>query len=114
MLLSGSPDYSIDRTFTSTFYFPHKSTQTKQITHIYRNITYLAKEYKQMIDSGEVKNQAELVRLKGISRARVTQIMNLFKLNKNTLKAIFQLGDLVPKKLISERKLRNIINNSLK
>jgi len=37
----------------------------------------LAKEYKKMIDSGEVKNQAELARLKGISRARVTQIPNL-------------------------------------
>lgn len=29
----------------------------------------------------EVKNQAELARIKGISRARVTQVSNLLKLN---------------------------------
>jgi len=33
-----------------------------------------------MIDSGKVKNQVELARIKGISRARVTQILNLLKL----------------------------------
>ena len=38
----------------------------------YRNPIYLAREYKKMIDSGVVKNQAELARIKGISRARVT------------------------------------------
>lgn len=30
-----------------------------------------------MIDSGEAKNQAELARIKSISRAKVTQILNL-------------------------------------
>jgi len=30
-----------------------------------------------MIDSVEVKNQSELAKLKGILRARVTQILNL-------------------------------------
>jgi hypothetical protein len=38
------------------------------------------------MDSGQVKNQAELARLKGISRARVTQILNLLKIDKNVLK----------------------------
>jgi hypothetical protein len=27
----GSPDYSIDSTFTSTFYFPHKAIKTNPI-----------------------------------------------------------------------------------
>ena len=44
---------------------------------------YLAKEYKRMIDSGEVKNQAGLARIKGISRARVTRTLNLLKLDIN-------------------------------
>jgi len=30
-----------------------------------------------MIDSGEAKNQAELARIKSISRAKVAQILNL-------------------------------------
>ena len=34
-----------------------------------------------MIDSGEAKNQAELARIKGISRTRVTQILNLLKID---------------------------------
>ena len=79
--LSGSPDCSIDRTFISTFYFPHKVTKANQITHIYRNPIYLAKEYEQMIDNGQVKNQPDLARKLGVSRARVTQILNLLKLD---------------------------------
>jgi len=55
--------------------------KTNRISRIYRNPIYLAKEYKKMIDSGEVKTQAELARIKGISRARITQILDLLKLN---------------------------------
>jgi len=62
-----------------------------------------------MIDSGHVKNQAELARIKGISRARVTQILNLFKLNKDVIRKIEQIGDPMDKKIISERELRKII-----
>jgi hypothetical protein len=65
-----------------------------------------------MIDSGEVKNQAELARIKGISRARVTQILNLLKLNKDVMRQIEQIGDPMDKKVISERELRKIINQS--
>jgi len=75
--LSGSPNCNIDRTFIFKFYFQtavKKSTNPKKT---YRNPIYLAREYKKMIDIGEVKNQAELSRIKGISRARVTQILNL-------------------------------------
>ena len=41
-----------------------------------------------MIDSGQVKNQAELARKLGISRAIVTQILNLLKLNKDVIRQI--------------------------
>ena len=34
-----------------------------------------------MIESGKVKNQSELAKLKSILRARVTQIINLLKLD---------------------------------
>jgi hypothetical protein len=63
-----------------------------------------------MIDIGEVKNQAELARLKGISRARVTQILNLLKLDKSIIDNLEQIGDPIDKKVISERKLRKIIH----
>jgi len=46
-----------------------------------------------MIDSGEVKNQAELAREKGISRTRVTQISNILKLDKSIIDNLEQIRD---------------------
>ncbi len=63
-----------------------------------------------MIESGEVKNQSELARIKGISRARVTQILNLLKLNKDFIRQIEQNGDPMDRKIISERELRKTIH----
>ena len=79
--LSSSPDCNIDRTFISTFYFPKKVTKANPITRIYRNPIYLAKEYKEMIDKSQVKNQSGLARKLGISRVRICQILNLLKIN---------------------------------
>ena len=75
----------------------------------YRNPICLAKKYKEMIDSGKVKNMAELARIKGISRTRITQILNLLKLDKSITYELEQLGYLMDKKIISERKLRKCI-----
>ena len=65
-----------------------------------------------MIDSGEVKNQAELARIKGISRARVTQILNLLKLDKSIIDNLEQIGDPMDRKVISERELQKFIYQS--
>jgi hypothetical protein len=62
-----------------------------------------------MIESGKVKNQAELAKVKGISRARVTQILNLLKLDKNIIDYLEQFGNPMDKKIILERRLRKII-----
>jgi hypothetical protein len=59
-----------------------------------------------MIDIGEVKNQAELSRLKGISRARITQILNLLKLDPLVIQELEKLGDPLKEKIITERMLR--------
>jgi predicted XRE-type DNA-binding protein len=65
-----------------------------------------------MIESGEVKNQAELARKLGISRARVTQIMNLLKLKKSVIDNLENGGGPMDKKVISEKKLcKNIYQN---
>ena len=63
-----------------------------------------------MIYSGKVKNQAELAKLKGISRARVTQILNLLKINKNIINNLEQIGDLMDDRIFNERNLRNLKN----
>ena len=106
----GSPDCSIDRTFICQFYFQATVKKPSTPKKTYRNPIYLAREYKKMIDSGKVKNQAKLARIKGISRARVTQILNLLKLGKNIIDNLKQIGDSMDKKVISERGLRKIIH----
>jgi len=110
--VSGSPDCNIDRTFTSTFYFPTKLIKINSITPIYRNPIYLAKEYKKILDSGEAKNQAELARIKGISRARVTQILGLLKLDSFVIQELEKLGDPLKSKIITERMLRPYVGKS--
>ena len=62
-----------------------------------------------MISSGEANNQAELARIKNISRARVTQILNLLRLDKSVLDELEHIGDAIDRKVITERKLQKII-----
>lgn len=112
MLWSGSPDCNIDRTFASTFYFLPEFNEPHKTKPMYRNPIYLTKEYKKMIDRGEVKNQSELARIKGISRARVTQILNLLKLDKSIINNLEKIGEAMDKKIISERELRKIIHKN--
>ena len=65
-----------------------------------------------MIDSGEAKNQVEIVKLKGISRARVTQILKLLKLDSLILQELEKFGGLFKVKIITERILRPYVNKS--
>jgi len=113
-LLSGSPDCSIDRTFISTFYFPHKAKKTNQIVRIYRNPIYLAREYKQMIDNGQVKNQSGLARKLSVSRVRIHQILNLLKLDSFLIQELEKLGDPLKSKIVTERFLRPYTNKLYK
>lgn len=112
--LNGSPDCSIDRTFTSTFYFLYKATKTNQIAPIYRNLIYLAREYKRMIDNGQVKNQSDLARKLGISRVRVHQILSLLKLDFLIIQELEKFSDPLKSKIITERMLRRMLTNPLK
>ena len=78
----GSPIRSINKTFIFKFYFQTVIKKPSSLKKTYKNPIYLAKDYKEIIDSGEVKNKAELARKKEIFRARVTQILNLLRLDR--------------------------------
>ena len=112
--MSGSPDCSIDRTFTSIFNFPRKVTIPNKIKSIYRNPIYLAREYKGMIDNSQAKNQSGLARKLGISRARVTQILRLLKLDSLIIQELEKLGDPLKLRIITERMLRPYVNKSFR
>ena len=112
--MSGSPDCNIDRTFSSIFYFPHKITKPNKTKPVYRNPIYLAREYKQIIDNGQVKNQSGIARKLGISRAKVTQILRLLKLDSLIIQELEKLGDPLKSKIITERLLRPYVNKSFR
>ena len=114
MLLPGCPDCNINRTFISTYYFLHKAMKVNQIARIYRNPICLAKEYKEMIDNNQVKNQSELARKLGISRARVSQILRLLKLDPLVIQELEKFGDPLKSRIITERTLRPYVNKSSK
>ena len=112
MLMSDSPRCSIDRTFIYRIYFQTVVKKSSISKKTYRKPIYFTQEYKKMLNTGKVKNQAELARIKGISRARVTQILNLLRLDKSIIDNLEQIGDPMDRKVISARELRKIIHQS--
>ena len=69
----------------------------------------LAIKFQGVVDSGEVRDYADLARLGCVTRARMTQIMNLLNLAPDIQEAILFLPTTVTgRELISERGLRRI------
>lgn len=72
----------------------------------YRNPVYLAKEWRELLDNGVYTSSADLARHLKVSRARVTQILNLLKLSPEVIEKISSLGDTIKSPFVSERRLR--------
>ena len=68
----------------------------------------MARELQEAIQKGLYKSQADLARKKGISRARVAQILNLLKLDEEVQERVVKLGDPMPSGGVTERKLRGL------
>ncbi len=62
-----------------------------------------------MIDDGQVASRAELATRLGVSRARVTQVLQLLTLASPAIDAIVQLGDPLSEQIVSERSLRQLV-----
>ena len=74
---------------------------------LYPNPIKMALEYKKMMEAGQTKSQAELVRHLGTSRAKVTQMLNLLKLDGEIQEFILGLSETDERlKIMTERKLR--------
>ena len=66
----------------STIRYPFKAAKAlppERVPRIARLLA-LAHKFQKMLDSGEVESMAELARLGRVSRARITQIMDLLML----------------------------------
>jgi len=77
----------------------------------YRNPIFRAKEYARMLESGQAKSESDLARKVGISRVRIWQYTSLLNLNASLVEAVESLGDPMPKRLITERQLRQMLKN---
>ncbi len=67
---------------------------------------HIAKKFQNQLEAGSV-NKAELARRYGISRARVTQIMNLLNLESGIKEEILNMSQ-SEQRYFTERKLRKI------
>ena len=61
-----------------------------------------------MIEDGTVGSRAELARHLGVSRARVTQVLQLLTLSPSVIDATVQLGDPLSERIVSQRSLRSL------
>ena len=69
----------------------------------------LAIKLQGMVDRGEVSDYADLARLGYVTRARITQIMNLLNLAPDIQEAILSLPKtLTGRDLVTERRMRQI------
>ena len=107
--LFGPPNCDIDRTFTHIFFLRQKISPSKSVNHFYQNPVWLAKQYKRMIDSGEVKNQTGLALKLGISKARVCQVLSLLQLDTELIEAVETLGNPMPTRIVTIRRLRECL-----
>ena len=85
------------------------STNTRPRVPRITRLMALAIKFQDMVDRGEVKDYADLARLGYVTRARITQIMNLLNLAPDIQEQL-----LLPESLkadIYERQLRSIVDS---
>jgi ParB-like chromosome segregation protein Spo0J len=81
-----------------------RKTPPKIVYHIER-----AEEFRRLLDTGLVRNQADLARTLGLTRARVTQLLQLLDLHPDILAYAKTLPPGTPTKMVTERGLRPLL-----
>jgi hypothetical protein len=110
LIQDGSPVCNIGRTFRVEFRWLvyRRQPSNPKVTKTYRNPVALALEWRKALDSGRYSSQADLARKKCISRARVTQILNLLRMSPEVVELLLRLGDRLSVRTITERQLRQL------
>lgn len=83
---------------------PPRQPRTPRVVELLRK----AIEWRALIESGAVANQAALAQREGITRARVTQVMGLVRLAPEIQQHVRFLPDMIRRSAITERALRPI------
>jgi len=86
------------------------SPKTPRVTELLRKTV----EWRRQMNTGEVRNQADIAYREGITRARVTQVMGMLRLPPEIQERILSLPDTLHRPPVTERALRpiRIITNS--
>jgi ParB-like chromosome segregation protein Spo0J len=66
-------------------------------------------EWRRQLDAGDVRNQAEIARREGVTRARVTQVMGLLRLAREIQEHILSMPKAAHRPAVSEPALRGIV-----
>lgn len=88
---------------------PPTYPNTPRVTELLRK----AIEWQQQLDIGEVRNQADIARREGITRARVTQVMALLRLAPEIQEQVLSMPGGIRRPPISERMLRPSLQTCL-
>ncbi len=83
---------------------PPKAPRTPHVVKLLRK----ALEWQALLESRQVRNQAEIAKREGITRARVTQVMGLLRLAPEIQQYILSMPDAARRPAITERALRPI------
>jgi hypothetical protein len=85
-LKTGSPSKLKGRTFRAMFHLPAaeepQRSRSQKATRTYRNPVVVAQEWQRALQNGAYSSAADLARKLGVSRARVTQVLHLLKLER--------------------------------
>ena len=84
-----------------------KPTLAGRIPHITR-LMALAIKFQEMIEGGEIRDYADLARLGYVTRARITQIMNLLNLAPDLQEELLFLPPAKGRGPITERHIRSL------
>jgi biotin operon repressor len=79
----------------------------------YRNPILLARQWQKDLIEGKFISQADLSRKVGVSRARVTQVLNLLKLPGEIIEKVCAMGDPLTKPLVTEHSLRHFRKDNI-
>jgi hypothetical protein len=83
---------------------PPKEPRMPRVVELLRK----AQAWRALLESGEVRNQAEIARREGVTRARGTQAMGLLRLAPEIQQHILSMPNAVRQPAITERALRPI------
>ncbi|MFC1573482.1 hypothetical protein ACFL6M_07800 [Candidatus Eisenbacteria bacterium] len=83
---------------------PPRHPKTPRVVELLRK----AIEWRTLLDTGEVPNQADIARREGTTRAQVTQVMCMLRLAPEIQQHILSIPNVVHRPAITERSLQPI------